>query len=232
SSAVVVDLPLVPVMATKGERGACARRSRQNSSMSPMTSMPHSRARRTLQCGSGWVSGTPGASTSASKREKSASTRSAVAMPALTASSIAAVRSSVATTSAPPAMSALALASPDAPRPTTATRLPRIVSTAITRSPQLQGREPDQGKDNADDPEADHDLRLGPAEMLEVMVDRRHLEDALAGEFERGDLNDHRDGLEYEQAADDGEHDLMLGGHRDRAEHAAHGERAGIAHEN
>ena len=33
SSAVVVDLPLVPVMATKGESGATARRSRQNSSI-------------------------------------------------------------------------------------------------------------------------------------------------------------------------------------------------------
>ena len=37
-SAVVVDLPLVPVMATNGECGASLRRSRQNSSTSPITS--------------------------------------------------------------------------------------------------------------------------------------------------------------------------------------------------
>jgi hypothetical protein len=65
-SAVVVDLPLVPVIATNGAAGATARRSRANSSMSPITSTPASRAIFTDQCGSGWVSGTPGASTSAS----------------------------------------------------------------------------------------------------------------------------------------------------------------------
>ena len=39
-SAVVVDLPLVPVIATNGEPGATFARSRQNSSMSPMISTP------------------------------------------------------------------------------------------------------------------------------------------------------------------------------------------------
>ena len=34
-----------------------------------------------------------------------------------------------------------------------------------------------------------------------------------------------------EQAADDGEHDLVLGGDGDRAEHAAERQRAGVAHE-
>jgi hypothetical protein len=43
-SAVVVDLPLVPVMATNGASGACGARSRQNSSMSPITSTPACRA--------------------------------------------------------------------------------------------------------------------------------------------------------------------------------------------
>ncbi len=64
-SAVVVDLPLVPVMATNGAFGACARRSRQNSSMSPITSTAAACASPTDQCGAGCVSGTPGASTSA-----------------------------------------------------------------------------------------------------------------------------------------------------------------------
>ena len=72
-SAVVVDLPLVPVMATKGASGQLAARSRQNSSMSPMISTPAALALATVQCGSGWVSGTPGASTRAAKRLQSAS---------------------------------------------------------------------------------------------------------------------------------------------------------------
>ena len=46
-SAVVVDLPLVPVMATNGASVRCARRSRQNSSMSPITSTPAARASAT-----------------------------------------------------------------------------------------------------------------------------------------------------------------------------------------
>src|SRR3984885_8126972 len=43
-SADVVDLPLVPVIATNGAPGAWRCRSRQNSSMSPITSTPASRA--------------------------------------------------------------------------------------------------------------------------------------------------------------------------------------------
>ena len=62
---MVVDLPLVPVMATNGECGASLRRSRQNNSTSPITSTWALFARTTDQCGDGWVSGTPGASSSA-----------------------------------------------------------------------------------------------------------------------------------------------------------------------
>ncbi len=63
-SAVVVDLPFVPVMAMSGASGAIAARSRQKSSMSPMISTPAAVASFADQCGSGWVSGTPGVSTS------------------------------------------------------------------------------------------------------------------------------------------------------------------------
>ena len=68
-SAVVVDLPLVPVMATMREPAAVA--SRAKISVSPITSIPACRAFSTVQCGSGWVSGTPGLSTSASSVAKS-----------------------------------------------------------------------------------------------------------------------------------------------------------------
>ena len=45
--------------------------------------------------------------------------------------------------------------------------------------------ERDQREQHGDDPEADDDLRLGPALLLVVVVDRRHQEHALAGELER-----------------------------------------------
>ena len=46
--------------------------------------------------------------------------------------------------------------------------------------PELQRGEPEQGADEGDDPKArDHD-RFPPAGKLEVMVQRRHAEDAPA----------------------------------------------------
>ena len=54
----------------------------------------------------------------------------------------------------------------------------------IARSPQLQRREAGQRQDDGDDPEADDDGRLRPAQLLEMMVERRHAEDALAGQLE------------------------------------------------
>ena len=76
-SAVVVDLPLVPVMTTTlpgalllaPARGRTARYRR-----SPRC--PRLARCSTVQCGSGWVSGMPGASTSAAKRDQSALARS------------------------------------------------------------------------------------------------------------------------------------------------------------
>src|SRR6478672_2835529 len=102
-SAVVVDLPLVPVMATNGECGASLRRSRQNNSTSPITSTLALFASTTDQWGAGWVSGTPGASSSADTVAQSILRRSSVATPAARALSTLAALSSNATTSAPPA---------------------------------------------------------------------------------------------------------------------------------
>src|SRR3954454_21700900 len=44
----------------------------------------------------------------------------------------------------------------------------------------LVQREADRRQHRRDDPEAQDDLRLRPRPQLEVMVDRRHQEDALA----------------------------------------------------
>ena len=89
-----------------------------------MTSTAMARARPTDQCGAGWVSGTPGASTSAAIFDQSSSRRSAVGIPALAAWAMRAALSSQPTTSAPPENSALAAIRPEPPRPNTATFFP------------------------------------------------------------------------------------------------------------
>src|SRR4051812_7274253 len=191
-SAVVVDFPLVPVMATKGACRAIAARSRQNSSMSPMISIPCALARPTVQCGSGCVSGTPGASTRASNPDQSALLRSPVSMSCALAASIRAGLSSQASTRAPPAFKASAVARPDPPSPKRASERPAMQVTGVIGSPQLQRRQAYEGQHDRNDPEANDDLRLLPPLLLEVMVDRGHPEDALAGELERANLDDDR----------------------------------------
>ena len=133
TSAVVVDLPLVPVMATNGASGASFARSRQNSSMSPMISTPAAFASLADQCGSGWVSGTPGERISAAKRDQSAVRRSAVSIPCACAFAIASALSSQATTRAPPLFSASAVASPEPPSPNSATVRPAKVVAGVMR---------------------------------------------------------------------------------------------------
>src|SRR4051794_5931175 len=266
-NAVVVDLPLVPVMATNGASGAWRRRSRQNNSISPITSTPASRAISTLQCGLGWVSGAPGVRISAAKFAHDTVRRSAVVKPASAACASRSPPSSPATTLAPPARSAWQLARPEPPRPNTATVLPanevtgimtlypsfrgsrsenpesrdsgsplRVVrndvgNASTPSSPQLQGRKAGQRQHHRNDPEPDHDLRLGPALLFEMVMQWRHAEDALAGELERGDLHDHRDSLQHEQPTNHREHDLVLHRDRDRAEHAAERQRTRVSHE-
>src|SRR5262245_63460103 len=75
----------------------------------------------------------------------------------------------------------------------------RELNEAAARSSQLQRGQAGEREHDRDDPEADHDLRLGPAELLEVVVDRSHLEDVLAREFERDQLQDQRPGFELEK---------------------------------
>src|SRR5215218_5597986 len=82
-----------------------------------------------------------------------------------------------------------------------------------------------------DDPEPDDDGDLLPAEQLEVVLERRHPEDPLAGQLERANLQDDRQGDQDEQAADDEQQDLGAAGDRQPGERAAEGQRAGVAHE-
>src|SRR5690606_14906915 len=203
----------------------------QNSSTSPMISTPAPRASSTVQCGLGWVSGTPGDSTKEAKPDQSSLRRSPVGMPSPAAFATLSGLSSQATTSAPPSTSARAVAVPEPPRPKRATRFPSKERTGIMKLPQLQTGEADQRQDDGDDPEPDHDLAFGPAELLEMVVDRRHQEDAAPSHLEEADLDDDRQRFHDEQAADDGEHDLVLGGDGDGSDQPAHGERAGVPHE-
>ena len=98
-----------------------------------MISTPAAFASFADQCGSGWVSGTPGERMKDEKCDQSALRRSAVSMPFALASSIFAGLSSQAITCAPPSFRASAVASPDPPRPKRATVLPAKVVTGIMR---------------------------------------------------------------------------------------------------
>ena len=91
--------------------------------MSPTIGTPAARARSTVQCGFGWVSGTPGDSTSRLKERQSAAARSTSRNPAAAARSRAFSLSSQTATSAPPSTSARTVDKPDPPRPKTATLL-------------------------------------------------------------------------------------------------------------
>jgi hypothetical protein len=73
--------------------------------------------------------------------------------------------------------------------------------------------------------------RLRPAQQLEVMMQRRHLEHPLAGELEGGDLDDHREGFHHEEAADDREQDFLLGHHGGGRDRRAQRQRADVAHD-
>src|ERR1700730_7278819 len=154
--------------------------------------------------------------------------RSAVMKPAFAALATFSALSSLAITFAPPALRAWQLASPEPPRPNTATLLPAKEVTGVMMarpSSQLERGEAGERQHHRDDPEPDHDLRLGPAQLLEMMVQRRHPQNAFPGELERGDLHDPRDRLQHEQSADHRQHDLVLDRNRDRAEHTAERER-------
>src|SRR6478735_5831166 len=222
-SAVVVDLPLVPVMTMTLPGLPCFARSRKNSSVSPITGTPASFAFSTLQCGLGWVSGTPGASTSAAKSHQASDFRSRRGMFSADAATLAVSLSSQAIISAPPAKRERAAGRPLSPRPNTAIFRPLKAVTGIMRGNLAQFKRGEAGKceHHGDDPEADDHGRFRPAFLLEMMVQRRHAEHALAGEAERGDLHDHRRRLQHEQTADNGQHQLMLGRDRDGAERTA-----------
>src|SRR5204863_551663 len=97
-------------------------------------------------------------------------------------------------------------------------------------SPELKGAEARQRQHEADDPEADYDRRFGPAEMLEMVVDRGHQEDALAGALVDRDLDDDAQGLDDEDATDEHQGEFVVGRDRHGTERSAERKAAGITH--
>src|SRR4051812_15855041 len=74
---------------------------------------------------------------------------------------------------------------------------------AVSISAHLERRERRRGREHRNDPEPRHDLRLGPALELEVVVEGRALEDALPGQLERGDLEHDGARLAHEDEGDE-----------------------------
>src|SRR5262249_17469406 len=150
-SAVVVDLPLVPVMATNRAL-ACARAS---SSTSQMIFLPAARAAAATGCGFGKVLGMPGLMIRAVMRDQSMPLGSATLRPAFTAASRDAASSSQATQSMPAAFRARAVARPERARPSTTNDEPLRMPRSIIRSPQFQGGKTGHRQDGGDDPETE-----------------------------------------------------------------------------
>src|ERR1700723_3536073 len=156
TSAVVVDLPLVPVMAITGDlpgRSGLGRTSRANSSTSPITGTCALLACSTTPCGLGWVKGTPGDSTSAAIRSHGHSRHGIISAPSWPPRSRAVLESSQAITEVPPATSERTAPSPVRARPNTATVLLAKALAAIIRSTQFQGGKAEQCQHHRHDPE-------------------------------------------------------------------------------
>src|SRR5688572_9455839 len=73
------------------------------------------------------------------------------------------------------------------------------VDASDSKEVRVEEADAERRAQHGDQPEADDDSRLGPTAQLEVMMDRRHAEDAATAEQpERRDLEDHRHGLHDE----------------------------------
>ena len=173
-SAVVVDLPLVPVMATNGASGALAPRSRAKSSMSPTIGTPASSARLTVQCGVGMGQRHAG-------REHEQPEAAPVGLSEIDQRNSRS-RSAFASGGAVVPGGDFGAAGDQRPRGRQSRAaeaeqgdaLVRAWSRPASSSPQLQRGEADHRQHEGDDPEPHDDLRLRPAELLEMMMDRRH----------------------------------------------------------
>ena len=175
-SAVVVDLPLVPVIATNGASGARTARSREKSSMSPTIGTPAALGevdrpmrRRVGQRHPGRQHEQPKRSPVGSSEIDERESR--------VSGALARIRVIVPDRDLGAAFDERAHRRH--PGPAKAEDRDALPAKGFDRrqsSPQLQRREPDHRQHEGDDPEAHDDLRLRPSKLLEMMMDRRHLE--------------------------------------------------------
>src|SRR6202521_5340459 len=98
-------------------------------------------------------------------------------------------------------------------------------------SSQFQGSQCKQRKYQRRNPEAHDHLRLRPAQQFEVMVNRRHLENALLTQLVGTNLQDHRKRLDNENAANERQQQFLLDHDGYGTNRAAQRQRSDSAHE-
>src|SRR5579883_1327618 len=203
---VVVVLPFDPVTPMVWPRSSGAA-----SSTSPITSTPRSRAATR----GGKSAGTSGEMTMTSQPANTAGDCRSKGMSRLSSSSRASGRAvsvcrSVARSTAPWLASSLMAAMPERFIPTTKTLAP---SRSI--SPQLQCRQRAQGQHQAGDPETRNNLRFGPSQRLEMVMNGGHFEHPFAAaQLETSHLQNYRHRFDDEDTADKQQQHLLLNQNR------------------
>src|SRR5690242_16687816 len=189
ASAVTVDFPFVPVTPSTRTPFPPRASARAKTSTSPTTSIPRAAAERRT----GSRSAMPGLATTASTPARSASSkgprarRSCGYSPRIAPRAGGAARVSAAERRAPCRASQRTLDSPVSPSPRTSTLRPSHsspISFPRLALSQFESRQAEEHEHHRDDPEPHDDLVLLPALQFVVVVERRHAEDALAGEAE------------------------------------------------
>src|SRR5215469_13867822 len=214
-------------------------RKRLASSISLQTVTPFERA----DCNSGESAGTPGLGmiksapcTNSWRWPPSSRATPTFRNSATAAPSSLSERASVAATRAPRAAQNNAVDTPVLARPTTSTRLFRSSIDADIPIPKLlpqfQSRQRKQCKHQGGNPEADDHLRLAPAQQFEMVMNRRHAENALAPQLERTHLQNDRERFQDKYSADEEKQDLLLDDDGDGPKGAPQRQRADVSHEN
>src|ERR1700728_466747 len=74
----------------------------------------------------------------------------------------------------------------------------------------VEDAQTESDEQSAQDPKAHDHGGLGPPQQFEMVMDRRHPEDAAMEGPEAHDLGDDREGLHHEEATDDGQEEVQV----------------------
>src|ERR1700678_2982399 len=121
-------------------------------------------------------------------------------------------------------------ATPDRAIPTTTTLVPSSLRMSFLS--QLQSRQREQSHHQSRDPKAGNDLRFFPAQLFEMMMDRRHLEDPLLAQLVTAHLQNYRQRFDHVDTTDENEQDFLLDQNRNDTQRSAQRQRSHVAHEN